>query len=253
MLECIIDSREQVLLQDLENKLSIPLKTRMLPIGDLIFQKENGEILLMIERKSVRDLVHSLKDGRYHDQRNRWHEFLKNSPNSFVSLWIEGDLMSADMEEPIRSSLLNSLLRLQTKHLVIVHHVRSRDGFIKSLQMVADKLQKDPYHLVMKPDDTLINPPSLEGYKKSAHSEETYWQSCLALIPSISIQTASRITSFLYPSMVQMVQELSENQSAVIKKLSGLKLNEKRKLGEKQALKIVRYIMFPSLDQTKIV
>lgn len=245
MLECILDSREQLLFNDLENKLIIPLKIKMLEIGDVLFQKQDGEILLLIERKSVRDLVQSLKDGRYHDQRNRWHEFLKDSPNSIVSLWVEGDLMTADMEETVRSSLMNSLLRLQTRHHIVVHQVRSREGFIKSLQIVAQKLEKDPYHLVMKQDDTILT-PSLSQYKKSAHSEETYWQNCIALIPGISYPTAIKITR-LYPSMCFFIQESMANKQEVFQKLSGLKINEKRKLGEKQAEKIIRFIV-PSLD-----
>jgi ERCC4-type nuclease len=245
MLECIVDSREQFLFHDLEKYSSfpIPFKTRMLEIGDVLFQTEKGEILLLIERKTVRDLVHSLKDGRYHDQRNRWHEFLKDSPHSTVSLWIEGDLMTTDMEEQTRSSLLNSLLRLQTRHHIVVHQVHSREGFLKSLQMVAQKFQQDPYHLVMKLEDTILT-PSLGQYKKSAHSEENYWQSCLALIPGISTPTALKITT-LYPNLSLFVQQYQENPQEVLTSLTELKINEKRKLGGKQAQKIVRFL-FPT-------
>lgn len=240
-----MDSREQFLFHDLENYSSfpIPFKTKMLEIGDVLFQTEQGEILLLLERKTVRDLVHSLKDGRYHDQRNRWHEFLKDSPHSTVSLWIEGDLMTADMEEQTRSSLLNSLLRLQTRHHIVVHQVHSREGFLKSLQLVAQKLQQDPYHLVMKPEDTVLT-PSLGQYKKSAHSEENYWQSCLALIPGISNQTALKITT-LYPNLCVFIQQYREKPQEVLTSLTELKINEKRKLGGKQAQKIVRFL-FPT-------
>lgn len=250
MLECIVDSREQSLFHNLQNYSSfpIPFKTKMLEIGDVLFQKENGEILLLIERKTVRDLVHSLKDGRYHDQRNRWHEFLKDSPHSTVSLWIEGDLMTADMEENTRSSLLNSLLRLQTRHHIVVHQVPSREGFLKSLQMVAQKFQQDPYHLVMKPEDTILT-PSLGQYKKSVHSVENYWQSCIALIPGISTSTAVKITT-LYPNLSLFVQEYLEKPHQVETSLKELKINEKRKLGGKQAQKIIQFL-FPSLDQQK--
>lgn len=144
---------------------------------------------------------------------------------------------------------MNSLLRLQTRHHIVVHQVRTREGFIKSLQMVAQKLEQDPYHLVMKPEDTILT-PSLGKYKKSAHAEDTYWQDCLAIIPGVSYATATKITA-LYPNMSILVQEYTENPSVVIQKLSGLKINEKRKMGEKQAHKIIRFLFPPSLNQQK--
>lgn len=254
MVECLVDSREQSLFHDLQHHplaFPVPIRTRMLEIGDVLFQTEQGEILFLMERKSVRDLVHSLKDGRYHDQRHRWHEFLKDSPHSIVSLWVEGDLMMAEMEETTRSSLMNSLLRLQTRHHIVVHQVHSREGFIKSLQMVAQKLKQDPYHLVMKPEDTQLTlpPPSLANYKKSVHSQENYWQSCLALIPGISCPTALKITT-LYPTLRDFVQHYLDNPQEVVHHLTELKINDKRKLGGKQAQKIVQFL-FPSLDEQK--
>lgn len=251
MLECITDSREQDLFHDLQNQLTIPTRTQMLPLGDIIIQKDDGEILLMIERKSVRDLVQSLKDGRHHDQRRRWLEFIENSPNSFVSLWVEGDLMTTMMDDTLKSSLLNSLFRLQSKHRIIVYCVRTRTDFINSLKMVVNKFEKDPHHLVPTPTGQPTT-PNLNQYKKSAHSGEHYWQNCLSLVPGVSQQTAQKLT-IQFPSLVCFVEELNNNPHTLFQNLSNLKINEKRRLGEKLAQKIIQHIhptLLP-LDQTK--
>lgn len=261
-MECVVDSREISLLVDLQKQQEqeqeqqhqkIPIKTKMLALGDILIQKqEGGEILMMIERKTVRDLIHSLKDGRYHDQRRRWLEFMKDSPNSSVSLWVEGDLMATEMEETLRSSLLNSLFRLQSKHNILVHHVRSRDAFIKSLWLVMEKFEKDPYHLVPSPTDAVVPNTSLNQYKKSSHSEDTYWQNCLALIPGVSSQAAEKLTQ-VFPSIISIMEDLKEDPQKVFEKMSGIKISEKRKLGDKSALKILRHL-YPTLsflDQKK--
>jgi len=244
MLECVLDSREQSLWEDLQqHPLSIPTRLSMLPLGDVLIQKEN-EILLMIERKSVRDLVQSLKDGRYHDQRKRWLEFRTQSPQSFVSLWLEGDLMATDMDDILKSSLVNSLFRLQSKHNILVHHVRSRDAFLQSLRMVVEKFGKDPYHLVPEKDmsnHTACATLNMNQYRKSAHSQEQYWQDCLTLIPGVSPQTAQKIQS-VYPTMVSLMGELQIDPHKTLETISQLKINEKRKLGEKVAQKILQHM-----------
>ena len=245
MLECLVDSREQALLDDLQQKpLSITTCSQMLPLGDVIIQKQEGnEVLMMIERKTVRDLIQSLRDGRYHDQRKRWLEFRLQSPLSFISLWIEGDLMATDMDDGLRSSLLNSLFRLQSKHQVLVHHVRSREAFVKSLRMVVEKFDKDPYHL--RPTDSELLPTTLnldmKQYRKSAHSQEEYWQDCLCLIPGVSSQTTQKIRT-LFPSLMSLVESLHNDPRATMKAISQIPLSEKRKLGEKLAQKILCHI-----------
>jgi ERCC4-type nuclease len=219
----------------------------MLPIGDIVIQKRHDdgtdEILLMIERKTVRDLVQSLKDGRHHDQRKRWLEFRGQSPNSFVSLWIEGDLLMAPMDDTVRSSLVNSLFRLQSKHNILVHHARSREAFLTSLRIVIGKLEKDAYHLV--PDDTRASSSSvavdMNRFRKSAHSQEQYWQDCLTLIPGVSPQTAHKIQT-LFPTMMSMMKALEDDPRHTWAQISEIRASEKRKLGGKLAQKIVQHI-----------
>lgn len=247
MLECIVDSREQKLWEDLQDKLTVHLQTKMLALGDVLVQTDKGEILLMIERKSVRDLVQSLRDGRYHNQRKRWEEFRRNSPNTCVSLWLEGDLLSADMEENMKSSLLNALFRLQTKHNTIVHQVRTRDAFVRSLQMVVQKMEKEPHHLLPKPEEN-VPMVDLGRYKKSAHTEEEHWQNCLALVPGVSPQTASKINSH-FPSLSSFMRDLETVPEDALHRLAAIPLHEKRRLGEKQAVKIIRHFHPSCLDR----
>lgn len=242
MLECVVDSREQDLLHDLTPVLSVPTTTKMLALGDVLVQKqEGGEVLLMIERKSVRDLVQSLRDGRYHDQRQRWEEFCQGSPNSVVSLWLEGDLMMTEMDEILRASLLNALFRLQTKHRVVVHQVRTRDAFVRSLDMAIRKLEKEPYHLVRTPV-AMERPPPLSGYKKSAHTHEQFWRNCLVLVPGVSPMTACKVVDN-FPSFSCFFRQLEKDPEEVTKQLSDIKISEKRRLGGKLASQIVAHFL----------
>jgi ERCC4-type nuclease len=66
----VIDSRERAL-QDHLTLLGTAFKTANLAVGDILIQKEDGEPLLVAERKSHSDFASSLKDGRYREQRAR--------------------------------------------------------------------------------------------------------------------------------------------------------------------------------------
>jgi ERCC4-type nuclease len=91
-----VDVREQDLLQQINQLLiNIPLykniivKTESLPIGDIIISNEK-EDKLIIERKSVSDLMSSIKDGRYEEQSYRLNGSLYHNHN--IIYLIEGDV-----------------------------------------------------------------------------------------------------------------------------------------------------------------
>ena len=97
-----IDSREK----DLQAKLSfyissipafrnLKLITESLPIGDVIISGNNNEDILIIERKSIVDLLSSIKDGRYEEQSYR----LNGTPlhNHNIMYVIEGDVNKMNM------------------------------------------------------------------------------------------------------------------------------------------------------------
>lgn len=91
-----VDSREK----DLQNKLtyyiaSIPAFRNLkiivenLPIGDVIITN-NNEDELIIERKSINDLLSSIKDGRYEEQSYRLNGLSLHNHN--IMYMIEGDI-----------------------------------------------------------------------------------------------------------------------------------------------------------------
>jgi len=96
-----VDSREK----DLVTKMSYYISTipafrnlkviiESLPIGD-VFISNNNEDILIIERKSIIDLLSSIKDGRYEEQSYR----LNGTPlhNHNIMYVIEGDVNKMNM------------------------------------------------------------------------------------------------------------------------------------------------------------
>ena len=97
-----VDSREK----DLQAKMSFYISsipafrnlkviTESLPIGDVIISGNNNEDILIIERKTIIDLLSSIKDGRYEEQSYR----LNGAPlhNHNIMYVIEGDVNKMNM------------------------------------------------------------------------------------------------------------------------------------------------------------
>jgi ERCC4-type nuclease len=92
-----VDSREQDLLQKIQYFVStipifksIQVETHALPIGDIIICDNNQEEKVIIERKSVNDLLASIKDGRYEEQSYRLNGLIHHNHN--IIYLIEGDI-----------------------------------------------------------------------------------------------------------------------------------------------------------------
>jgi ERCC4-type nuclease len=93
-----IDVRENSLLEKVkqlvektENFKCITIQSEQLPIGDIIINDGN-EDRVIIERKSVNDLLSSIKDGRYEEQSYRLNGLDYNNHN--IIYLIEGDIHS---------------------------------------------------------------------------------------------------------------------------------------------------------------
>ena len=95
-----VDTREGDLLRHINGLVAnIPIfkqlviKSETLPIGDIIIADEN-EDKLVIERKSITDLLASIKDGRYEEQSYRLNGL--NHHNHNIIYLVEGDVTQAN-------------------------------------------------------------------------------------------------------------------------------------------------------------
>lgn len=91
MMKVFVDFREQSLFENFQQTETIIYEKKNLEIGDVVFEDEEGKILLIIERKTVDDLLSSIKDGRYTEQSFRL-DALEAVPNHNIYYLIEGKL-----------------------------------------------------------------------------------------------------------------------------------------------------------------
>jgi ERCC4-type nuclease len=73
-MKIIVDERERDLftvLTGLPETPHIQITKQVLPLGDISLESDDGQKLLLIERKTCADLLASIKDGRYDEQSYR--------------------------------------------------------------------------------------------------------------------------------------------------------------------------------------
>jgi len=102
-----IDNREHDLISNIKgiqlNKLAyrdIKIQIETLPLGDIIIADENDNELLIIERKTVNDLLSSIRDGRYEEQSHRLNGSSFHNHN--IIYLIEGDIQKTNRFKDIQ-------------------------------------------------------------------------------------------------------------------------------------------------------
>jgi ERCC4-type nuclease len=75
-MRLIIDNREHDLIPICENMIAsdpnyVTIEVQALPLGDILVKTDEGKDVMIVERKSLQDLLASIKDGRYEEQSHR--------------------------------------------------------------------------------------------------------------------------------------------------------------------------------------
>jgi ERCC4-type nuclease len=114
-MRVIIDNREHSLYEKCETILTndrgyARIEKQVLPIGDILIKTDEGKDVMIIERKTLADLLASIKDGRYEEQSHRL-KYASGFPSHNVLYIIEGmfSTLRTIMEKKLVISTMASL------------------------------------------------------------------------------------------------------------------------------------------------
>ena len=226
-----MDYREVKLISLFEEREVVVIKEN-LPVGDVwLIDPESKEPNVILERKTMSDLVASFNDGRYREQKNRLLEVMKVEGSEVkVGYIIEGmDFPKAEYNQCM-GFMVNTLVR---------------DGMIvyksKNLGETYDFLLKlmknwEKYKIKEKPVKVKLR------CKKEVLTPKIIFEQQLSLIPGVSIETAG-IISEKYYDIKSLIRILEENEKEVME----LKRSKtgKRRLGPKLVADIKKYLIPP--------
>ena len=270
-----IDTRETALLQLINNQVSvipvfksIKVISETLPIGDIIINDES-EDKIIIERKSVNDLLSSIKDGRYEEQSYRLNG--NNHHNHNIVYLIEGDVNKVNRFKPDNQmeklTLYSAMFSLNYYKGFSVFRSFSLDETANIICNMAYKMGKDlnkkPYYLnklqvevpinesgdiaqVTTSDESELTEKDYVGVvkkvKKDNITPDNIGEIMLCQIPGISSVTALAIME-KYQNIPNLIKELELNNDSM-KDLSYTNVKgQVRKINKTSIANIVKFLL----------
>jgi crossover junction endonuclease MUS81 len=238
-----IDNRENLLYslmkeRDLDNySNNIIIEKKQLDIGDIHFNFSHNDtdFLYIYERKTTNDLIASIKDGRYKEQKMR----LKSSNANAINYVIEGDNITStkykNNQKILTSVYFHTIYR---DHINIFFTIDTNDT-ATFLLLLATKIIDNPdnFNEINKDNDiNYIDVCKIKTQKNKNIDKETCYLLQLSQIPSISKEIAKNIFN-IYPSFPSLLKSLNETDDKI-----GL-LMKIDKIGKTKALQIINYLL----------
>lgn len=238
MLNLYLDNRENALIscvraRDLDRYTSLlAIETRQMDVGDIHICCD--AINIIIERKTVNDMLASVKDGRYKEQKMR----LLSSGCSNITYIIEGDdILSTrnQRNQDLLSSIYMYSMYRDNINMVFTRNIEDTCTFILTL---CAKIIDKPDKFSMKTSLTQESYIDCIKMKKCSNiTPDNCFVMQLSQIPTISTTIAKYINE-VYPNMREFIRVLEESQDKV------KTLTQIDKVGKEKANKILQYLHF---------
>jgi ERCC4-type nuclease len=234
-----IDNRETRIYNSIKErdldiyKEKVKIEVKQLELGDIHVILNNRCIIF--ERKSVADLLSSIKDGRYKEQKSR---LLSNTLPCDITYIIEGDDInsSKNRNQNLLSGIYTHTLYRDNIHLIFTKDIEDTVSFILIL---ISKMVDNPEKFE-KEDKEYIDCVKAKSAKIKNITPDTCYLLQLSQIPTINITIAKNIQK-VYPKFKNLIAEL-ENTPTYNERIS--KLCKINKIGKEKATKIVEFLNY---------
>jgi ERCC4-type nuclease len=260
-MNLIIDNREHALIESCQkyltnvgNDTNINIQVETLDLADVIIKRtSDAREVLYIERKTIADLLASIKDGRYEEQSFRLTN-ASGMPAHHIMYIVEGFLSSVSASE--KKLVLSTLTSLnifkgfsimktanvhETAELIICMSAKigrdlekGRIPIYLSCNQTSSEDDCTPTEVVSSSYSTVV-----KKVKKENLTPENMAEIVLCQIPGISTKTASSIITQKKPGSLFELLKCLENDSDY---LADIVLENGRKMNKNCSAKIVEYL-----------
>lgn len=246
-MKIIIDNREPELLinniRELIKEKKFTIEIKSLEIGDIhILEDNNIDPSIIIERKSLSDLIASIKDGRYNEQSFRLDNYKLHNHNIYYL--IEGNIeyLKNSVDKQIVYSSLFTLSYFKGFSIINSTNLNQTANIIFRF---SDKLKrennKNSYYKDNNIDEKNVNYASvIKTSKKSNITKDNILEIILMQIPGISYNIANVIANE-HKTLNNLIKNLGENPNCLDNLYSGLQ--SKRKISKSVILNIKEYLL----------
>jgi ERCC4-type nuclease len=225
-MKIIVDERETLIFEHCNMLLTmtnnpykgVHLIKQVLTLGDFILTKDDDEPVAIIERKTLQDLLASIKDGRYEEQSYRLANTVHDIPIFYL---IEGTISSlrTEQEKKLVYSAMTSLHFFKGFQTLRTHSSAETSAL---LICMVDKIERNLQKGIPLKHCNTINTSDgmssnvanyctvVKKVKKENITPENIGEIILSQIPGISSVTAVAIMK-QFTSISNLIDELKKN------------------------------------------
>lgn len=224
-MRIVVDERETAIYEKIDTMIhldgnglgTLQLVKKVIPIGDVLIQTDEEEDVAIIERKSLNDLLSSVKDGRYEEQSYRLSHSSGIPPHNVLYV-IEGmySQLRTMLEKKTVHSCMTSLSMFKGFSVL---RTCSLQETAETIVWMACKMERDFqkgkmlfYHNETSPPTTESVPycTVVKKVKKENITPENIGEIFLCQIPGISSTTAIAIMKH-YKTFSDLIDEVRNN------------------------------------------
>jgi ERCC4-type nuclease len=253
-MKLILDCRERELKTYCDNLIKtnsnfkdIVIETENLELGDMIIKNTEGEELIIYERKTVSDLIASIKDGRYAEQSYRLNGLEHHNHN--IIYLIEGSISKTLKEKQMvysamfsvnyykgfsvmRSSNIEETAYIICNSLIKIQKEKDKKSFYSN----SSKVNEDENNQEEKSYSTVIKK------KKNANiTQENFGEIILCQIPSVNSVSAICIMK-KYNSIHKLIEALKDDSNCLNDISYETEKGQKRKISKTVIKNIVDFL-----------
>lgn len=199
-------------------KLNYEVVTKNLELGDFVLRNAENNILVIIERKSLNDLLASVKDSRYYEQCNRLKDL--EFPSNKIYFIIEGNLDKLSKNSVEYKTVYSCIFSISYKNGFSILFTKDLDDTIKMLYEFINRIVK--YENEPKKENTVSH-----LIKKQSIKSDTIGSNMLSLIPGISLNTSKVILSYFDNSIYNLMKYVKCYKNETSKETEEMKIEPK--------------------------
>jgi len=254
-MKIIVDERERDLftvLTGLPETPHIQITKQVLPLGDISVESDDGQKLLLIERKTCADLLASIKDGRYDEQSYRLIHSEEYPVRHNIIYLVEGIFSKYVAKD--RKLMYSTMTSLNYFKGFSVWRSSSVEETADILIAMTDKIHRDmkkgktpaattPVATTAAPAETTDVVAAdycsvVKKIKKDNITSENIGEIVLCQIPSVSSTTAIAIMKQFgtFPAMMTAIQQNPAAMDGITYEASN---GKKRKIS-KTSIKLIK-------------
>jgi ERCC4-type nuclease len=249
-MKIIIDIRESSLYEKclaFDSKLT-SFSKEVLTIGDIVIKSNDDIEMCIIERKSLQDLLSSIKDGRYEEQSHRLIHASGHRPHNILYI-IEGQMSTirTDIDKKLIYSCITSLNFYKGFSVLRSVNVQETCDLIIG---ISDKMERNIVKNVqpswnLNTNEVDLTVPSytsvVKKVKKENITKENIGQIILSQIPGIS-SVISEVIIKKFESIKGLILALESNNECLLGMTYELKGKE-RKISSTVLESVKKYLL----------